>query len=162
MHVEPKDVAELEVRKSTNLPQVLMKAARLVNEQAVGRLRELTGQDIRPAHTSVFPHIDLEGTRLTEIAVRMGMSKQAVGQLVTELVAMGSLERVPDPTDGRAKLVRFARRDGRLVLFDGLAVLAEFEASVVDELGQQRVDELHEHLGALLEVLERREAKTRP
>lgn len=154
MHVEPKDVAELEVRKGANLPQVLMKAARLVNEQAVGRLRELTGQDIRPAHTSVFPHIDLEGTRLTEIAVRMGMSKQAVGQLVSELVAMGSLERVPDPTDGRAKLIRFARRDGELVIFGGLAVLAEFQQGLMNALGTDRIDRLHADLTALLEVLE--------
>jgi DNA-binding MarR family transcriptional regulator len=154
MHVEPKDVAELEVRKGANLPQVLMKAARLVNEQAVGRLRELTGQDIRPAHTSVFPHIDLEGTRLTEIAARMGMSKQAVGQLVSELVAMGSLERVPDPTDGRAKLIRFARRDGELVIFGGLAVLAEFQQGLMNALGADRIDRLHADLTALLEVLE--------
>jgi DNA-binding MarR family transcriptional regulator len=131
-----------------------MKAARLVNEQAVGRLRELTGQDIRPAHTSVFPHIDLEGTRLTEIAARMGMSKQAVGQLVSELVAMGSLERVPDPTDGRAKLIRFARRDGELVIFGGLAVLAEFQQGLMNALGADRIDRLHADLTALLEVLE--------
>ena len=63
---------------------------------------------IRPAHTALFPHIDLSGTRQTALARRMGVSKQAVGQLVSELEQMGALERVPDPSDGRARLVRFA------------------------------------------------------
>ena len=154
MGIDPKDVEELEARKRGSLGQVLMKAARLLNEQAIARVRARTGQDIRPAHTSVFPHIDLEGTRLTEIARRMGMSKQAVGQLVGELEEMGALERVPDPSDGRAKLVRFAQRDGRPALFDGLQVLAEFEADLRERLGEARIEALREHLGELLDVLE--------
>ncbi|MBV1857994.1 MAG: MarR family transcriptional regulator [Nannocystaceae bacterium] len=157
MAVDPKDIAELEARKRASLGQVLIKAARLLNEQAMARVRELTWQDVRPTHTTLFPHIDLEGTRITEIAQRMGLSKQAVGQLVTELESMDVLERVPDPTDGRAKLVRFARRDGRLILLDGLAVLAEFEDGLVKDLGRARIDALRENLGALLDVLESRD-----
>lgn len=147
---------ELELRKRASLGQVLMKAARLLNEQALARVRARTQQEIRPAHTAVFPHIDLQGTRLTVIADRMGLSKQAVGQLVGELEAMGAVERVPDPSDGRAKLVRFCQRNGKLVLFDGLAVLVEFEAELAEELGRERLDTLHEHLEALLDTLEAR------
>ena len=156
MAVDPKDIAELTARKRASLGQVLMKTARLINEQAMARVRERTAQNMRVAHTTLFPHIDLDGTRLTEIAQRMGLSKQAVGQLVTELESMEVLERVPDPTDGRAKLVRFARRDGRMVLFDGLALLDEFERELVEELGGECIDTLHEHLGALLDLLESR------
>ena len=158
--VDAEQREELELRKRASLGQVLMKAARLLNEQALGRVREHTQQDIRPAHTAVFPHIDLQGTRLTVIAERMGMSKQAVGQLVGELEAMGAVERVPDPSDGRAKLVRFCQRSGRSVIFDGLAVLIEFEAELATELGRERLDTLHEHLQALLDVLEAGAAKT--
>lgn len=147
---------ELELRKRASLGQVLMKAARLLNEQALARVRARTQQEIRPAHTAVFPHIDLQGTRLTVIADRMGLSKQAVGQLVGELEAMGAVERVPDPSDGRAKLVRFCQRNGKLVLFDGLAVLVEFEAELAEELGRERLDTLHEHLEALVDTLEAR------
>lgn len=154
MTVGPKDIEALEAHKRASLGQVLIKAARLLNEQALARVRAQTSQDVRPAHTAVFPHIDLEGTRLTEIAHRMGMSKQAVGQLVGELESMGVVERVPDPTDGRAKLVRFCQRNGRLVLFDGLEVLAAFEAELADELGTDRIATLREHLAALLDVLE--------
>lgn len=156
MAVDPKDIAELTARKRASLGQVLMKTARLINEQAMARVRERTAQNMRVAHTTLFPHIDLDGTRLTEIAQRMGLSKQAVGQLVTELESMEVLERVPDPTDGRAKLVRFARRKGRMVLFDGLALLDEFERELVEELGGECIDALHENLGALLDLLESR------
>ncbi len=154
--MEQNEVEELEARKRGSLGQVLIKAARLLNEQALARVRERTGHNIRPTHTMLFPHIDLEGTRLTEIASRMGMSKQAVGQTVGELESMGVLERVPDPSDGRAKLVRFVRSDGRLNLFDGLQVLVEFEESLVEDMGRERVDALREHVGALLDVLEAR------
>lgn len=156
MTVDAEQREELELRKRSSLGQVLMKAARLLNEQALGRVRERTQQDIRPAHTAVFPHIDLVGTRLTVIAERMGLSKQAVGQLVGDLEAMGAVERVPDPSDGRAKLVRFCQRNGKLVLFDGLAVLLEFEAELAAELGRERLDTLHDHLDALLGALEAR------
>lgn len=156
MTVDSEQRQQLEARKRESLGQVLMRAARLLNEQALARVRAHTQQDIRPAHTAVFPHIDLQGTRLTSIAERMGMSKQAVGQLVGELEAMGAVERVPDPSDGRAKLVRFCQRNGRSVLFDGLAVLAEFEAELAAEVGRERIDTLHEHLVVLLDALEAR------
>jgi len=154
--IDSDEADEFEARKRASLGQVLFKAARLFNEQAITRVRERTGHDIRTAHTAVFPHVDLAGTRLTELARRMGMSKQAAGQLVGELESMGVVERVADPQDGRAKLIRFAQEDGRLVLFDGLAVLMEFEAELAEELGRERVDALHDDLGVLLNALQRR------
>ena len=140
--------------KAGSVAQLLLKAARLINEQAIGRLRERTGHDVRVAHTSVLPHIDYEGTRLTVLARRMGISKQAVGQLVTELENMGWVERVPDPEDGRAKLVRFTRRNGKMSLFEGLPVLMEFERELRDELGHDTIDRLGETLERLLAVLD--------
>ncbi|MCR9164892.1 MAG: MarR family winged helix-turn-helix transcriptional regulator [Nannocystaceae bacterium] len=161
MTVDEVQKEEFELRKRSSLGQVLMKAARLLNEQAIDRVRARTEQDLRPAHTAVFPHIDLEGTRLTVLAARMGMSKQAVGQLVGELEAMEVVERVPDPSDGRAKLVRFCQRDGKLVLFEGLAVLIEFEAELAEQLGRERIDALHAQLTALLDVLEAPQSLTK-
>ncbi len=147
--------ATLERAKRGSISQLLFKCARLLNETALARARERSGLDVRPAHTTIFPHLDLEGTRLTELARRLGVSKQAAGQLVDELVEMGVLERVPDPVDARAKLIRFGRRRGGLALMEGLAVLGEIEGKLADELGRQRIDALHETLLRLLAVLER-------
>ncbi len=154
MAIDTQEATTLERSKRASLGQVLMKAARLLDEQALARIRVRTGNAIRPAHSNLFPHIDLEGSRLTVIAQRMGLTKQAVGHLVGDLESMGVVERVPDPTDGRAKLVRFTRRNGRSSLFDGLAVLAEFEEELAQELGDETMEALRVHLPKLLDALE--------
>lgn len=146
-------MSDLERAKRASLAQVLFKTARLLNEDGIARLRQLSGHNLRVAHTSLFPHIDLDGTRLTELARRVGISKQAVGQLVDELQAMGALERVPDPSDGRAKLIRFSAQ-GQQGLMAGLAVLGQIEGELADALGRERTDRLHADLLALLDHLE--------
>lgn len=151
----PQERAALEAAKRGSVAQLLLKCARLLNEQAIARVRQRAGvPNLRAAHTTLFPHIDLEGTRITEIARRVGISKQAVAQLVDELESMGGLERVPDPTDGRAKLVRFAHAGGRLSLLDGLDVLVELEADLASSIGKTHVEHLRQALLALHDVLE--------
>lgn len=63
------------------------------------------GYEIRAKHGAVLANIDADGTRPTVLARRAGMGKAALGELVDELEAMGHVERVADPADGRAKLV---------------------------------------------------------
>ena len=143
----------LEQAKRANVPQLLMKCARLVNDRGMARAAERFGFPLRASHTALFPHIDLEGTRLTELARRVGVSTQAVGQIVGELEAGGVLVREPDPQDGRAKLVRFA--DGGRSLLEGLAVLGEVETELEAEIGRRAMRSLHAALVALLDALER-------
>lgn len=152
----PPESQALERAKKASTGQLLFRCARLLNERALARARalEVAGPPIRAAHTSLFPHIDLAGTRLTELARRVGISKQAVAQLVDELQDMGVVERVPDPADGRAKLIRFTS-DGGLVLFRGLELLRSLEAELREEIGARHMDRLHAALLALEPVLER-------
>ena len=152
---EPSERDALEATKRASVGHLLFRCARLLNERALARARVRSGKAIRTAHTTLFPHIDLEGTRLTEIARRVGVSKQAVGQLVAELEEMGAVERVPDPEDGRAKLVRFTRTRGRLSLFDGFELLAEMESELEAELGARTMNDLRRALLELLPLLER-------
>jgi DNA-binding MarR family transcriptional regulator len=81
-------------------------------EQAGARLeRRVTdgvaaaGHPIRTAHSAVFVNIDREGTRLTQLAERALMTPQAMGELVDDLSRHGYVERTPDPSDRRAKLI---------------------------------------------------------
>jgi DNA-binding MarR family transcriptional regulator len=142
------DHQELEAAKKASLGQVLLRTARRFNERGIARVRDHTGLPLRPAHLALFPHIDLDGTRATEIAARQGVSKQAVGPLLGDLVKWGVLERVPDPDDGRARLLRFSREEG-MTLLDGLAVLSEIEAELARLLGTDRLDALRRELLAL-------------
>src|SRR4051794_27267510 len=71
--------------------------------------RSLPGADgsvLRAAHTQVFENLDPDGTRLTVLAERAQMSHQAMGEMVDELVRHAYLERVADPADRRARLIR--------------------------------------------------------
>jgi len=145
---------ELERRKKDSVGQLLFRCARLFNEAALARMRDEMGvAGIRASHTSLFPFIELGGTRLTDLAARLGVTKQAAGQLVEDLEQMGVLERAPDPADGRAKLVRFSAR-GRRGLLEGLAVLRRMEGELSVRLGSGDMERLHGILLRLVGVLE--------
>lgn len=153
---DPAYLARVERAKAESVAQLLFKCARLLNERALSQVEQAEGTPrIRPAHTSVFPHLDHGGTRLTELAKRMGISKQAVGQLVDELEQMGAVERIPDPSDGRAKLIRFSTKPGSSLL-DGLMHLRKVETELGETIGSERMAALHDGLSALLAVLEER------
>ena len=62
---------------------------------------------IGAAHIHITRHLALGGSRLTELAARAGMTKQAMGDLVAQCEAWGLVMRAPDPHDARARQVRF-------------------------------------------------------
>jgi len=126
-------IARIERRKGASVGQLLMRAGRLVNERAMARVQARVPA-ARLAHTALLPHIDFEGTRLTEIARRAGVTKQAVGPLVDEMVALGMLRREPDPDDARAQRVRFTDA-GLEQLLAGLDVLDGLERDLAAAVG---------------------------
>lgn len=150
---DPSFEERLESAKMASTGQLLIRAARLFNELAMARARERHGFDLRPAHTALFPHVSLEGTRTTELAARMGITKQAVGQVVAELEEAGMLHRVPDPSDGRAKLVRFTAA-GKKALLTGIGVLDEVEADLAQRVGGPAMGRLRRDLARLVAALE--------
>lgn len=142
--------------------QLLFRCARLLNAEALGRVRVKAGAPrLRPSHAALLPHLDPEGTRLTDLAARMGVSKQAVGQLVEELEGMGVVTRAEDAEDRRAKRVRFTPR-GRKGLQAGLGVMRELEGELSSAIGQRRMEELHAILARLLTELESRGGGEQP
>ncbi len=134
--------------------ELLFRAARLVNEHAIVRINEAGGSGgrIRTAHTQLFPHISREGIRLTELAERIGVTKQAIGPLVDDLEREGVVERSDDPADRRAKRIRWTRK-GERALHHGLAVLAQLERELAREVGKKRLDDLAETCEQLIRAL---------
>jgi DNA-binding MarR family transcriptional regulator len=144
----------LEAAKQANTLQLLFKAARLVDEEAVRRVAAVEGAPrLRRSHTALLPHIDLEGTRISELAHRLGISKQAVSELIDDLEAAGVVKRSPDPDDARARRVAFTP-EGRQGLLDGLAVLRRFEQELSRAVGAGTMKDLHTALERLLGHLE--------
>src|SRR3954462_7908997 len=116
------DARAVALPNRNNTVHSLLRAARLLNEVAVMpvQLRPNGERRLRPSHTAVLPHLDLEGTRLNVLATRLGVSEQAASELVPDLESFGMVERQTDPDDGRAKRVCFTPA-GRKALLDGLA-----------------------------------------
>jgi len=149
-------LARIEQQKAQSLGQAILRSARLLDEHAVSRVRDESGVSaLRRAHTAVFPHLDFAGTRLSLLAERMGITKQAVNQLVDDLEAMAVVARQADPSDGRAKLIVFTAK-GRRTLLHGLGILAAIEGEAAARMGQRKVRQLHQLLGEFIEVLETR------
>lgn len=151
------DWKKLETLKRGSVGQLLLKCARLLDEQAVAQVNAEGGlrTQLRPAHTRLFPHIDQEGSRPSDIARSVGITKQAVQQLVDDLVGLQVVEVVPDPKDGRARLVRFTSQ-GQVAIAHGLGVLGELEEELAREIGKARMKELAAILADVLDALEKR------
>ena len=146
--------ATIDALRRASVAQLLLQAGRLVDERALAAVRGRPGAPaVRPAHTKLFPHVTREGVRLTELARRVGVTKQAVQPLVAELAAWGFVEVVPDPTDGRARLVRWTDAGLRGIL-DGLAVLAALDAALEGRVGAARWAALREALAEVVDALD--------
>jgi len=124
---------------------LLFRAADAFSEEVFERVGEAGLADLRPGHGCVFGNIDPEGSRLTELARRANMTKQTVGEVATDLERLGYAERVPDPSDGRAKIIRLTER-GREALVVSRAIIEEVEGEWAERFGADRVAALRDAL----------------
>jgi DNA-binding MarR family transcriptional regulator len=134
----------------TPLPALLDDARRVGFGELHRRLEAEGHPQIRNAHGCVFRYIDVDGSRLTDLAALSGVTKQAVGEFVDELQQLGYVERAPDPIDGRAKIIRLTER-GRDARRTALRIFDDLEREWADRFGEDRVAELREILEAIAE-----------
>lgn len=150
-----KDISAARAAQQGKLVPLLLKAARLLNEEAIARVNKEAGRiALRQSHTNLLPHIHFEhGTRMTDLAKALHISKQAVGQVVEELEQEGLLKREPDPEDARARRVRFTPLGMKAVLH-GLSVMDGIERELTKELGKDRAKLLIEGLEKIVAAFE--------
>jgi DNA-binding MarR family transcriptional regulator len=116
------------------------------SDELAKRLERAGYSDIRPGHGCVFGNIDAEqGTRLTDLAERARMTKQSVGEVTSDLAQLGYVERVPDPSDGRAKIIRLTER-GHVAYGIGRRLIDELEEDWAERYGADRVAALRDVL----------------
>ena len=131
-----------------NLAILLREPFRAGNEVLHRRFAERGHAGVRPPHANVMQFLDDDGTRVSVLAERAQMTKQSMAELVLHLERLGYVERVPDPSDRRAKLVRATARGGQLYAI-AREVVAELEAEWTRRLGKAKMRQLR----ALLEEL---------
>ena len=107
--------------------------------------------DMTVAQARIAARIDPDGSRITQLAEAAHVTKQTAGFLVEQLELAGYVERVADPTDGRARLVKLAAR-GYAAREEVLPALAEVEAQWLAHLGPERMTHLRETLIMLRDI----------
>ena len=107
--------------------------------------------DITLAQARVAARIAPGGTRVSDLALQARVTKQSAAFLVEQLEAAGYVERVPDPTDRRARLVRLTRRAQRVAQAADAEVERVF-AEWADHVGEERLRQVYETLRDLRQI----------
>jgi DNA-binding MarR family transcriptional regulator len=108
--------------------------------------------DIRAVHAHIFRLLPPEGCRITELAGRAYSSKQAIGYLVEYLEEHGYVERLSDPNDGRAQIIRRTER-GWEVNRTARQLVQRIQDEWAEQLGEERMRSMIESLRLLVNVL---------
>jgi DNA-binding MarR family transcriptional regulator len=90
--------------------------------------------DLKPAHNALFSIMGAEGERASSLAARAGITRQSMGEVIRDLVDLGILEMVPDPADGRAKVVRYTE-EGTRFTNQGFRHIRSLEDTFAEEFG---------------------------
>ena len=130
---------------------LLFVANRALEQRAFDAVVAAGITDITLAQARVAARIGPNGSRVSDLAEQARVTKQSAAFLVDQLETAGYVERVPDPTDGRARLVRLttrARRVARAADAEVQRVLQEW----ADHVGEERLRQVHETLRDLREI----------
>lgn len=127
-------------------------AFQLMLGEFVRRLDAAGYSDLRPMHGLVFQLLRGTGATSTELADRLGVTKQAAGQTVDDLERRGYVQRVPHPAGGRRRLVILTDKAVRHMQVAG-RVLHRFESQLADALDDEGLDLLRGNLAKLIREL---------
>ncbi len=119
--------------------QLLVRSLRIFRRDLFQNAEEAGYTDIREAHLQVFGVIDRSGTRLTDLAARANMTNPSMAELVDQLEEAAYLERRPDPSDGRAKLICLTER-GKETMREALKVVGDLEHRYGSAVGVSRFE----------------------
>jgi DNA-binding MarR family transcriptional regulator len=123
---------------------------RAMEARVLARVRE-AGYDVTAAQGRVFARIGPTGTRLSDLAAQAQVTKATAGFLVDQLERAGLVTRVPDPDDGRARLVTITDK-GQDAVSIAANEVAAVEAEWTAHLGSRRMGQLRQALAQLREI----------
>lgn len=128
------------------------KAARALRSDMLVNAHRAGHTEIAPAHNAVFATLPPEGARAADMAARSGITRQSMGEVVRDMVRLGLLEMAPDPTDRRAKIVRYTDH-GRTVAQAGFNHILELEETFREEFGAADLEAARRVLRRVRELL---------
>jgi DNA-binding MarR family transcriptional regulator len=136
-----------------NIGRRMNEAVRIFEGRIIELLRQEGHDELTVAHINLTRNLDEHGTRLVELARRAAMTKQSMSELVDQVERTGLIEKHPDPSDGRAKLVCFTRK-GAVWLEAFHRSLNIAESEMRQTLGDTMVSLMIEQLATYVEAHE--------
>jgi DNA-binding MarR family transcriptional regulator len=94
-------------------------------------------EGLRQSHFRLLYEVPAEGRRITDLAERLGMTKQAVGQFVTQLTGTGHVTVRADPADARSRIVMLTPL-GETTITAVIARILRLEDEWAARVGPQR------------------------
>jgi DNA-binding MarR family transcriptional regulator len=120
-----------------------------------GNLASAGYTDLRMRHSVLLESLPREDARVTTLAVQLGMTKQAMGELVDDCESRGYIERQSDPKDRRARLIVFTEK-GRIAYELAFEILARMESEYAALVGAERYETARQTFAELIQSLETR------
>lgn len=128
------------------------KAARALRDDMLANGHRAGFTEMSASHNAVFATLGPEGSRAADMAARIGITRQSMGEVVRDMVRLGILEMVEDPSDRRAKLVRYTAY-GEKVAQEGFNHIMEVEKIFRDEFGAADLETTRKVLRRVREML---------
>jgi DNA-binding MarR family transcriptional regulator len=139
------DIQQLKELREENIGRQLLHAHRDFSTRAYEKLHKRGHTGLTLNHSALLANLDLEGTRITVLAERAGMTKQSMGELVQDLEQKGYVERTADPVDRRASAIKFTEAGCRY-LVDAYEIKREIESEYEALIGAEGMAHLREML----------------
>ena len=134
------------------LIRLIDRANRAMQVNMVRQAHDRGYPQVKQAHNAVFGNLGEGGARASDMAVRAGMTRQSMGEIIRDLVGLGILEMRPDPDDRRAKLVTYTPL-GLDVVSGGYQYILDQEERFAEEFGADEYAQLREALERIAEMV---------
>jgi len=139
--------------RDQTLYRLLLRASRAETTATLERIRERGYRDVSLTDTTLLANLDTEGTIISAMARRAGVTRQAAGQQIAALERAGYVKRRSSKIDGRAALVSRTAR-GRALLDDALDIVEDLEGEYAGLLGSDRLVTLKALLSSLVDTID--------
>ena len=135
-----------------NAGRILSNAVTRFEARVLALMEQAGYTSTRLSHVNLTRHLDLEGTRITELARRARMTNAAMTELIDQCEQLGLVQREADPADARARVVRFTE-EGQLWLAAFGKALRKAERELVREIGEPAAQALYGPMAAYADAV---------
>ena len=139
------DLNALTAKRMNSVARLLHDSFNVCRGRVLEKLASRGHPEINLSHSVVLRHIDVDGTPLSVVTKRAGVSRQAVAKVARQLEALGYLATLPDPTDRRAKVLKLTPSGMRLFAAC-IEAYEAFEGELAQSIGRRRLEQFRNTL----------------